>query len=728
MPLKKSAYQIMSSKLKNENAADLAERAAQAETRTEQAHTCAAQTETRAEQAAIQKEQSQTMADQAHTRLAQAATQSEQDKTRTAQAETQTAQAMTWRMEHALRASELSYRRLFEAARDGILILDADTGRITDVNPFLNELLGFSHEEMVGKTVGELSPFADIVSNQTMLERLQSDGYVRYEDLPLKTKDGRQVAVEFVSNVYQAGDKKVIQCNIRDITARKRAEESHARLAMAVEQAAETIMITDPQGMILFANPAFEKISGYTCAEALGQNTSILKSGCHDAEFYRQMWDCLRGGKVWKGHFINRRKDGELYEEDATISPVRNASGTVVNYVSVKRDVTREMQLEVQLRQSQKMESIGQLADGIAHDFNNILGASLLYLGLLQQKPELSMDTKESLKEIEKETIRAANLTRQLLLFSRRQLLKIRSLDLNELINNLLKMMRRLLSVNIEFIFDGSSELACVNADVGMVEQVVMNLCLNARDAMPNGGSLTLVTTLVELEDGLAGPHPDARPGRFVCLSVTDMGCGMDKDVLDHLFEPFFTTKEEGKGTGLGLAIVFRIVKQHQGWVEVESELGRGSSFRVYLPAGTKPDDAPGVSDHEDEINGGSETILIVEDSPPMRRMASLCLRKLGYAVLEAGDGAEALRVWQEHQGKIDLLLTDMVMPGAMTGLDLAVRLKHEKNTLVIIICSGYSGESSEPPVIAGQEIPFLEKPYSGGALAKLVRRCLDQC
>jgi len=716
----------MSSEQKKENVADKAMREGQAETRAEQAHTRAAQAETHAEQAAIRKEQSQTKADQANTSLAQAATQSEQSKTRTAQAETQTAQDRTWTMDQALRASELSYRRLFEAAQDGILLLDVDTGRITDVNHFLIELLGFSHEEMVGKTVGELSPFKDTVSNRTMLEELQERGYVRYEDLPLEARDGRKIAVEFVSNVYQVGDEEVIQCNIRDITARKRAEESHARLAMAVEQSPEAIVITDIRGTILFANPAFEKTSGYSCAEALGQNPSILKSGSHDAEFYRRMWDCLRGGKVWEGHFINRRKDGELFEENATISPVRDATGAIVNYVAVKRDVTREMQLEVQLRQSQKMESIGQLADGIAHDFNNILGATLMHLGLLQQSSELTMGTKQSLREIEKETVRAANLTRQLLLFSRKQSLKTRTLDMNEIINDLLKMLRRLLSENIEFIFHGSSDKAWVNVDVGMVEQVVMNLCLNARDAMPKGGNLTLVTTLVDIENSLAGPHPDARPGRFVCLSVTDTGCGMDKSVLERIFEPFFTTKDEGKGTGLGLASVYRIVNQHQGWVEVESELELGSSFLVYLPAGTKPLDALVIPHHKDEIKGGGETILLVEDDLPVRRMASLSLRKFGYAVLEAGNGQEALNVWREHHEKIEMLFTDMVMPGGMTGLDLAVRLKKEKNSLMIILSTGYRAELAESPLISGQEIPCLQKPYPGAVLAKMVRRCLD--
>ena len=249
-----------------------------------------------------------------------------------------------------MRASELSYRRLFEAAKDGILILEADTGRISDANPFLCQLLGFDRGEMMGKTVGELSPFKDVVSNQAMLERLQQEKFVRYEDLPLEARDGRKIAVEFVCNVYKAGEEDVIQCNIRDIRERKRAEESRARLATAVEQSGETILITDIHGTILYANPAFEKTSGYSSAEAIGQNARLLKSGNHDAEFYHRMWQTLELGEIWTGHFVNRRKDGTLVEEDATISPVRNAAGTIFNYVAAMRDVTREMKLENQLR------------------------------------------------------------------------------------------------------------------------------------------------------------------------------------------------------------------------------------------------------------------------------------------------------------------------------------------------------------------------------------------
>jgi CheY-like chemotaxis protein len=294
------------------------------------------------------------------------------------------------------------------------------------------------------------------------------------------------------------------------------------------------------------------------------------------------------------------------------------------------------------------------------------------------------------------------------------------------LINDLLNMLRRLLGENIEVTFQAGAGSHWVSADAGMIQQVVMNLCINARDAMPNGGRLSLATSEVEIGAPSEESHPDARPGHFVCLSVTDIGCGMDEAVLRKIFEPFFTTKEVGKGTGLGLAIVYGIVKQHQGWIEVESKPGHGSSFRVYLPA-TSLFSAFGTPGDEEQVRGGSETILLVEDEVFLRQLTALWLRKLGYVVLEAGNGAEALKVWEENHPRIQLLFTDMKMPGQMTGLDLAVRLKNEKGSLKVISSSGYSADLGDSPLAAGQDITYLPKPYTPPELAKTVRHCLDE-
>jgi signal transduction histidine kinase/ActR/RegA family two-component response regulator len=453
----------------------------------------------------------------------------------------------------------------------------------------------------------------------------------------------------------------------------------------------------------------------------------MLKSGKTSREEYQRLWESITSGREWRGEFLNRAKDGRLFWESAVISPYVNQAGQITHFLAVKEDITQRKHLEEQLRQAQKMDAIGQLAGGVAHDFNNILTATLMNVGLLQQKPNLDPGVQELLGEIEKQSLRAANLTRQLLLLSRRQVARCEPVEMNSLVTDLLKMLRRLLGANIEVIFEGSPAVGWLRADAGMLEQVVMNLCINARDAMTEGGRLTLATSLVEREAQSADPNSEVRTGSYVCLSVTDNGCGMDEKVLGRIFEPFYTTKEVGKGTGLGLAIVYGIVKQHQGWVEVESVGGQGSSFRVYLPAGTSLSGPSSVSNKEEEIRGGSETILLVEDELPVRRLAARCLRNLGYSVLEAGNGPEAVELWQLHHQNIQLLFTDMLMPGSMSGLQLAELLKKEKGSLKIISSSGHRADPGASPLAAGQDMIYLPKPYAPDVLAKMVRRCLDQ-
>jgi PAS domain S-box-containing protein len=750
--------------------------------------------------------------------------------------------------QQALRASELSYRRLFEAAQDGILILDVNTGRIIDVNPFLTKLLGFSHGEMVGKTVGEMSPFKDIVSNQAMLERLQKAGYVRYHNLPLETRDGRKIAVEFVSNVYQAGDKKVIQCNIRDNTDYKLTEEKMRQLSQAVEQSPVSVVITDTKGIIEYVNRKFSELTGYSLAEVVGKNPSILKSGECPAATYQEMWARITSGGTWSGEFHNRKKNGELFWERAVISPVLDASGEATHFLAVKediterkraeaalirlaaivessddaiigkdlngiitnwnkgaekiygykasemvgtsimrlipadrhdeenriletikrgesmkhfetlrqtkdgrlidvsvttspirdvtgkiigvskvaRDITERRKLEAQFRQSQKMEAVGQLAGGVAHDFNNILAVIQLQTGLLKAEQELSLQQLDLAGEIEKAAERAAILTRQLLLFSRRQTMQPRDRDLNQAINDMAKMLRRTLGEDIQLQFKFAMQSLFIHADAGMMDQVLMNLAVNARDAMPKGGQLVIETSAEDFDESVRAQSARASSGSLVCLSVSDTGCGIPPEVLPRIFEPFFTTKEAGKGTGLGLATVFGIVEQHQGWINVHSEVGHGTTFHIYLPQLTK------ISKREPEqptltsTRGGNETILLVEDDIFLRASVRKSLSQLGYRVLEAIDGIEALEVWKQNRGGIHLLLTDLVMPGGMTGKDLGERLLKENPKLKVIYASGYSGE------IAGKDFPleegvnFLAKPFQTQKLAQTVRNCLD--
>ena len=513
---------------------------------------------------------------------------------------------------------------------------------------------------------------------------------------------------------------------IQDITARKLIEISLTRFGTAVEQSAETIVIADLDAKILYVNPAFEKSTGYARAEALGQNPRILKSGQQDAAFYRGLWDVLGRGEVWHGHFRNQRKDGTLYEEEATISPVRDAAGKVISYVAVKRDVTKEVQLESQLRQSQKMEAFGQLAGGVAHDFNNILAVIQLQAGLLKSNQGLSLEQLDFAREIEKSAQRGADLTRQLLLFSRKQTMQAKNLELKNLLDNMTKMLRRTLGEQIELQLKLAPEPLVVHADPGMLDQIILNLTVNARDAMPKGGTIIIETSAVELDAATAKPDPQARPGAFVCLSVRDTGSGIPPEIMPRIFEPFFTTKEVGKGTGLGLATVFGIVQQHQGWINVESEVDRGTTFRIYLPRQTKALDTEFFWSPPAALLGGRETILLVEDELSVCLALQIALTRLGYRVLEAANGEEALALWQKHRDEICLLLTDLVMPGGMNGKELAAQFLLAKPELKVIYTSGYSVEVAGQDLWLEEGVNFLIKPFAVHKLAEILRRNFD--
>jgi PAS domain S-box-containing protein len=528
--------------------------------------------------------------------------------------------------ERALRASELSYRRLFESAKDGILILDVDTGRVTDVNPFLIEMLGFSHGELVGTPIWELGPFRDIVSNKAKFEQLQQQGYVRYENLPLETRDGRKIAVEFVSNVYQTGDKQVIQCNIRDITERKRVE-----------------------GQIRALNAELEQ------------------------------------------RLVERR------------------------------------QMEARFIEAQKMEVVGQLAGGVAHDFNNILAVIMGCSELIASKLGADSPLQKYTEEIRHASERAAGLTRQLLVFSRKQTVQPIVLDLNNVVEDLDKMLRRLIDENIEMTIVPGKQIGRIKADPGYVGQVLMNLVVNARDAMPNGGKLTIATNNVTLDENHTRAHTGAIPGDYVMLSVSDTGTGMTDEVKARLFEAFFTTKPKGKGTGLGLATCQTIVQQFGGHIGVYSEIGKGTTFKIYLPRIERPLDVAARPIQTGPLPRGTETLLIVEDEPSVRHLAAGVLEAQGYNVLRANNGQDALRVAREHKGPpIRLVLTDVIMP-QMGGKVMAEWLKTTYPDLKILFTSGYTDDAIAQHGVLEPGVVFLPKPYTPGILARKVRELLDK-
>ena len=509
-----------------------------------------------------------------------------------------------------------------------------------------------------------------------------------------------------------------------DITERKRAQESSVRLATAVEQSAEAIVITDANGSILYTNPAFEKTTGYTFAEVLGQNPRILKSGKQDDEFYRRMWTVLSAGKVWSGHLINKRKDGTLFEESATISPVRDRGGQIVNYVAVKRDVSNERRLEQQLFQAQKIEAIGRLAGGVAHDFNNLLGVITGYGGIVHRRLAGEDPLKGKVEQILKAAERAAGLTRQLLAFSRKQVLQPEILDLNAVVSDMDKMLRRLIGEDVEFTTLLDPHLGSVRADPGQIEQVIMNLAVNARDAMPDGGRLTLETRNADLDADYAATRPPTRTGSYVALVVTDTGSGMDAATQARIFEPFFTTKEAGKGTGLGLATVYGIVKQSEGYIWLYSEVGVGTTFKIYLP---RIDERAAVARRQEPgpLFRGSETALLVEDEASLRELLREVLEANGYSVLVARDGAEALKIAQAHTGTIHIMVTDVIMPG-MSGPKIVDLVAPTRPEMKVLFLSGYSDESATRHALVGPGRAFLSKPFGPEVLLRKVRESLD--
>jgi len=395
-------------------------------------------------------------------------------------------------------------------------------------------------------------------------------------------------------------------------------------------------------------------------------------------------------------------------------------------------DITERLNLEAQLRHSVKMEAVGQLAAGVAHDFNNILTIIQGHAELLMQTPHLAPNSENSARQVAVAAERASQLISQLLMFSRKQVMQQRHVNLNDIIQNISPMLYGLVGEHVVFDFNAAPDLPALSVDVGMIEQVLVNLFINARDAMRGGGRLTLTTSQQVLEPVSSVLNPEARPGHFVCLTVSDTGCGMDANTLSHTFEPFFTTKEPGKGTGLGLATVYGIIKQHQGWVVVESQLQLGTTFTIFLPSGLKPAEAAppaqsqGAGLAQSAMSTGDETILVVEDEPALRELVVNVLELCGYRILQACTGVEALKVWEKHKHEIDLLLTDMVMPEGMSGRQLAERLQAEDPGLKVIYTSGYS------PGMAGKDIALLEgfnflaKPYPPSRLANVVRECLD--
>jgi len=628
--------------------------------------------------------------------------------------------------EETLRESEQKYRELADLLPQIVFEMD-DTGTLTFVNRNAFDVFVYTQSEFdKGLNAFQMLIPEDCDRAMEDMQRVFNGDKLGGVEYTALRKDGDTFPIILDATPIWRDNKPIgLRGIIMDLTERKRAEEERMRLIEAINQAAESIMITDTKETILYVNPAFERLTGYTQEEAIGRNPRILKSGKHDEAFYKQMWHTLTSGETWRGEIINKTKDGTLFTEEATISPVFDNKGKIINYIGVKHDVTKQRVLEDQLRQAQKMETVGRLAGGVAHDFNNMLNVILGSAKLVMTRDDLDDSMLKNLQQIQKAAERSADITRQLLAFSRKQVIEPMVVNLNSLIKDIEKMFGRLLGKGIDILSVPEKEIWNIMADPGQIHQIVANLCINASDAMPQGGKLTIETANVTFDDTYCKEHVGFVPGCFVMLSISDNGIGMDKEILAHIFEPFFTTKEEGKGTGLGLASVYGAIKHNNGFIDVYSEPGQGTTFKLYFPRCAGEAEKPKAAVKAPK---GLKTaaILLVDDDEMVRNLTEMMLEKIGHTVVVAETPEEALALCEKGGMDIDLLLSDVVMPH-IGGKALQKAIEALKPGIKTLLMSGYTASVIARHGVLGKGMHFIQKPFSIEELARKVREAIEQ-
>jgi two-component system, cell cycle sensor histidine kinase and response regulator CckA len=642
--------------------------------------------------------------------------------------------------ELAAPTSGARYHSMLQGVDAGVIVHDAAL-RITAFNTKAVEILGVTEAQMLGR-----------VSTDPLWSRFGLDGSaIPPEDLPAHRARATRQPVRDVILGFNRPDRAgvvwvLVSANpvptpegevaevivtFMDVTARIRAEqalgESERRFKAFFEQAAVGVARTEVvTGRFVEFNRRFCEIVGYSREELQNLPFAVLTHP-EDLGLSLETLRRLKAGMIrehsWEKRYL--RKDGSIVWVTLTVSAIWAVAGIPDFFIAIVQDITARKQLEEQFRQAQKMDAIGQLSGGVAHDFNNILAVIKGHVGLLEVTGRVTPAISASIGQIAAAADRASNLTRQLLMFSRRQAMQTRILDLGEAVREMVKMLRRIVGEQVKIEVQRSAGPVFVCADSGMLDQVLLNLAVNARDAMPDGGQVTIACERVECTAETLRRQPDVRPGVYARLSVSDTGTGIHPDIMPKIFEPFFTTKEEGKGTGLGLATVYGIVRQHQGWIDVKSEVGCGARFDVYLPCAADQASAVICDQAAARPVGGTESILLVEDDPDVRHTMEAVLLQSGYRVHSAENGAQALQLWVDHRLEIDLLLTDVVMPDQLTGKKLAEQLTRQKSALRVIYMSGYNQEFAErnlPP----DKGEFLAKPFDACRLLTAVRACLD--
>jgi PAS domain S-box-containing protein len=635
------------------------------------------------------------------------------------------------RADDALRETEERYHNLLDVAPVGIAV--QSEGRIVFTNPAGLKLLGAeSFDQLIGKPISEIIHPAGFEKSRDRIRRMMAgeQGLYPAEDVYLRL-DGTPIAVEVVSTMLTFNNKPAAQVIVTDITERKKTEEKLRELSQAIEQSPVSIVITDPSGSIEYVNSKFVNVTGYSYDEVIGQNPRILKSGHTRPEEYSRLWQTIKAGGEWHGEFLNRKKNGDVFWESAKISPIINGLGQTTHFLAVKEDITARKQaedhvrrMEEQIRQSQKMDAIGQLAGGIAHDFNNVLGGIIGYTDMSLSLAEKGSVLESNLLKVLKASDRAKHLVKQILTFSRRGNPQRSAVTIRPILQEVLELLRASIPSSVIIDSDLNKNTKPVLADPTKLHEAILNLATNAVQAMKRKGTLTVRLRPVSLDHIEYGRSGEILPGDYTVIEIADTGCGMDSTVLSKAFEPFFTTKPVGEGTGMGLSVVLGVVQTHDGDIQIESEVGAGTTVRIYLPVSDDP-----IADAADENvrsdTSGTERILLVDDEPLLLEMVEEMLSTLGYSIVSMSDSVKALAFIRANSKEIDLLITDQTMPG-LTGSELAAEALKFRNDLPIILCTGYSSEVNSEQAAAMGVSRFLLKPYRSKELSKSIREVLD--